>query len=94
MLIRQAVDISLESSDSENEETVDACILPPNDGADRDVEVIYEDLSHNEPADVAVKFKFSMDTESTVIRKQISCRGSGNVYGRYWSNEKRKYLIK
>ena len=89
VLHRQDVNIILESSDSENEETVDACILPPNDGADSDVEVIYEDLSHNEPADVAVKFKFSMDTYSTVIRKQRSCRGSGNVLGRYWSNEKR-----
>jgi len=43
----------MQNSDSENEETVDACILPPNGGADSEVEAIDDDdLSPNEPADV------------------------------------------
>jgi len=51
--LKQAVEMIMQNSDSENEETVDVCILPPNDGADSEVEAIDDDdLSPNEPADL------------------------------------------
>ena len=51
--LKQAVQLIVDSSDSENEDVAELCILPPDDGADSEVEAIDDDdLSPNEPSDV------------------------------------------
>jgi len=46
--LKQAVQLILDSSDSENEDVAELCILQPDDGADSEVEAIDDDdLSPN-----------------------------------------------
>jgi len=46
--LKQAVQLIFDSSDSENEDVAELCILPPDDGADSEVEAIDDDdLSPN-----------------------------------------------
>ena len=70
----------LDGSDSENEDVAELCILPPDDGADSEVEAIDDDdLSPNEPSDVCGEvdvFTRHSDAENQVRTEKPEKRGA------------------